>query len=65
MVRRFSFVFGGGVLLAWMATGTLPFQHGDAWLMQGLMLVALIFAVLSLLLRLREMRARFRRKFRG
>lgn len=62
MIRRFSFAFGAGVFFAWLMTGTLPFQSANGEVMQGLMLVAVMFTFLSVFIRMREMRARFRRR---
>lgn len=62
MIRRFLLAFAAGVVLAWCMTGTLPFQTADGETMQGLMLVAVIFAALSVVMRMRDMRARFRRR---
>lgn len=61
VLRRFVFAFGTGALLAWMLTGRLPFDVESAPMMQGLVLVAVMFAALTIFLRMREMRARFRR----
>lgn len=62
MARRFILAFGGGAFLAWMATGTIPFSTADGTVMQGLMAVAVMFTFLSVFMRMREMRSRFRRR---
>lgn len=60
-IRRFLFAFAVGGFLAWQFTGSLPFQGDDAAVWQGLMAVAIMFTFLSVFMRMREMRARFRR----
>lgn len=66
VVRRFLLSFGIGGLLAWQVTGANPFQQagqaGGGMVMDGLMAVAVMFAFLSVFMRMREMRARFRRR---
>ena len=62
MIRRFLLAFSTGAVLAWFMTGTVPFQTQDAGMMQGLMLVAVFFSLMSVLLRMRDMRARFRKR---
>ena len=62
VVRRFLLSFGIGGVLAWQVTGANPFHPGNAVVMDGLMAVAVMFAFLSVFMRMREMRARFRRR---
>ena len=62
MIRRFLLSFGVGGVLAWQITGANPFQPGSGVPMNGLLIVAMIFAFLSVFMRMREMRARFRRR---
>lgn len=60
IIRRFLLAFGLGGFLAWQVTGTLPGQAGgEAW--QGVMWVAVLFSGLSIFLRMRQMRGRWRR----
>lgn len=60
-IRRFFLAFAIGGFLAWQFTGSLPFEGDDAGVWQGLMAVAVMFTFLSVFMRMREMRARFRR----
>lgn len=61
MIRRFVLAFGLGGFLAWQVTGTLPFDGNDGNAWKGLMLVAVLFSGLSIFMRMRQMRARWRR----
>ena len=62
MIRRFLLSFGVGGVLAWQITGANPFHPGSGVPMDGLLIVAVMFAFLSVFLRMREMRARFRKR---
>ncbi|OYU17555.1 MAG: hypothetical protein CFE34_15150 [Rhodobacteraceae bacterium PARR1] len=62
MIRRFLLAFLLGGVLAWQITGANPFHPGSGVPMDGLLIVAVIFAFLSVFMRMREMRARFRRR---
>lgn len=62
MIRRFLLAFGFGGVLAWQLTGANPFHPGNGVPMDGLLVVAVIFAFLSVFMRMREMRARFRKR---
>ncbi|GGW23879.1 hypothetical protein GCM10011452_09020 [Gemmobacter lanyuensis] len=62
MIRRFVLAFGGGAFLAYQLTGTMPFQataSDEVW--NGLMWVAVFFAFMSVFMRMRQMRARWKR----
>lgn len=61
LIRRFVLAFGMGVFLAWQMTGTLPLQTSEAGPIKGLMMVAVLFFVLSVMMRMRQMRRRWRR----
>ena len=60
-IRRFVLAFGMGVFMVWQMTGTLPFQTGEGGPLQGLLMVAVLFFVLSVMMRMRQMRRRWRR----
>ncbi len=62
MIRRFLLAFCVGGLLAWQITGDNPFAPNSSLPLEGLLIVPLIFVFLSVFLRMREMRARFRRR---
>lgn len=61
IIRRFLLAFAVGGGLAWQMTGSHPFQAaaGEAW--QGIMWVAVLFSGLSIFIRMRHMRGRWRR----
>lgn len=61
MIRRFLLSLLFGAVLAWQVTGTLPFDAGNENVMPGLMLVVVLFSGISIFIRMREMRSRFRR----
>ncbi len=61
MIRRFVLAFGLGAFVAWQVTGTLPFEGEGADTWKGLMMVVVVFSILSVLMRMRQMRARWRR----
>lgn len=61
-VRRSLLAFALGGVVAWQAAGNLQFQGVNDHVLSGLMLVVVIFAFLNVFLRMREMRARFRRR---
>lgn len=54
-----AFVLGG--LLAWQLSGTLPGDPAGTPIWQGLMVVVIAFGFLNVFLRMRQLRARFRR----
>jgi hypothetical protein len=61
-LRRSLLAFALGGLVAWQASGHMPVQAGNGPVMSGLMAVVVIFAFLNVFLRMREMRARFRKR---
>lgn len=65
MIRRFVLAFGAGVLVMWQITGSLPAEgaHQGAW--SGFMYVAVFFLAAGVIFRMREMRARMRRRMNG
>lgn len=61
-VRRSLLAFALGGVVAWQASGYMPLQAANEHVMSGLMAVVMIFAFLNVFMRMREMRARFRRR---
>lgn len=61
MIRRFVLAFGLGGFVAWQAGVTLPFDGGDVLVGQGLLLLVILFSILNLVIRMRQLRARWRR----
>ena len=61
-LRRVLLAFVLGGVVAWQATGNLQFQGVNDNVMSGLMFVVVIFAFLNVFMRMRQMRARFRKR---
>lgn len=64
-IRRFFLAFGIGAILAWQVTGSQPFQGEDGDLWAGLMMVAIIFSMISVMTRMRQMRAQMRAQMKA
>lgn len=60
-IRRFLLAFGAGVFLFWHYTGSLPFEGRNADLMRVLLIVVILFYGFSIVIRLRQMRQKWRR----
>ncbi len=60
MIRRSVLAFGLGAFLAWKLTGTLPTDPAGSGAWGGFMWVAVAITVLNVIVRMREMRSRFR-----
>lgn len=61
LIRRFLMAFALGGFVAWQVTGELPFHADQAILLKGMLLVVIAFSMVNLMIRLRQMRARWRR----
>jgi len=61
MIRRFILAFGLGAFLTWQVSGTLPFdgEGENAW--RAMLLVVMLVTALNVFMRMKQMRARFRR----
>lgn len=60
MIRRSVLAFGLGSFLAWKVTGTLPDDPAGQGAWSGFMWVAVAITVLNVIIRMRDMRSRFR-----
>lgn len=61
VLRRFVLAFIAGAFLAWQFKGQLPTDLFGGAEGQGLMMVAILFSGLSVFMRMRQMRARWKR----
>jgi hypothetical protein len=61
-LRRVLLAFALGGVVAWQVTGNVQFQTVNDNVLSGLMAVVVIFAFLNVFMRMREMRARFRKR---
>jgi disulfide bond formation protein DsbB len=61
LIRRFLLAFGLGVLVMWQFTGKLPFDPDSTAVLRAMLGVVIIIAGINLYIRMKQIRARFRR----
>ncbi|MEY4872232.1 MAG: hypothetical protein RLZZ563_1562 [Pseudomonadota bacterium] len=61
MIRRFLMAFAIGGMLTWQLTGTLPSDPGAMGVWQPVAMVAAIFAIAVVLMRMRQIRQTWHR----
>jgi hypothetical protein len=62
MIRRLLMALGFGWVLVWQLADADSAYPGNALLMDGVLVIAVIFAFLSIFLRLREIRTQLRKR---
>lgn len=62
LTRRILMAIGFGWVLVWHLAGSDAVQPGNVWLMDGVLVIAVIFAFISIALRLHEVRRQWRKR---